>query len=157
METASGTKSEFGGDPKLVVQPISDAEKKAVECYAAFQKVDGKRHEAGMAFGQAMIELHEELKHGDWLKRLDELKITRAQARYWMDKINKKKQTDRPETDSPQDNFGWDAALDRLKQLSDGIARLKRRDPIGHTLLSGEFEELAKILDYEIAKKGVSV
>jgi hypothetical protein len=33
--------AEIGEGSKLVAQPISEAEKKAVECFKAFQKVDG--------------------------------------------------------------------------------------------------------------------
>jgi hypothetical protein len=84
-ETECGAEAKCGATPHFDL-PRTDLERKVKECWDVLQGAVDKSHEAGMAFGLALIELRAESKHGEWLPRLEELGIRKERARYWMAK-----------------------------------------------------------------------
>jgi hypothetical protein len=146
--------SEFGVH-QIGVAPETDAEKKAVESYRAFKAVDVKWQADGTYFGQAMIELREEIKssHGrNYRKRLDQLGISYEKARYWMAKIEGK-ETDRHK--AKEDPISdWDSALQRLEALRDAVDMLMKSEPDGSDALVEPLRQLGVLLGCKIVSKG---
>jgi hypothetical protein len=141
--------------------PQTDAEKKYAECFKAFQERDkgfveaaAKRHDTGMKFGQAAIELREEIKSsGDrnFTKRLEQLG-SYEKARYWMAKIEGK-ETDRHKAQE-EPTFDWEVAVMQLKALNDRVQMLKKSMPVGRGALGGLLTSLVDLLDYQIVSTG---
>ena len=164
MKAATEETSEFGAETEFGATPNSDgqrtfAEEKAVKCFALLQHAEGKCDDAGKEFGQAMIELREEIKASgdrDFIKRLKELGISYEKARYWMAKFEGKP-TDRHKEGSPKTQempaFDWGAAIARLDDLKDDVCMLKKSRPE----VDGQFIEslsaLAENLGHELVPK----
>lgn len=150
MEAVLEEHSEVGATPNY-----TEVEERAV---AAFKTLENAELEFGMAFGEAIIALRAEVKANgrNWMKRLKQLGITYEKARYWIAMVEGKP-TDRHKKVGATPNsemFDWDAALDRLKQLTDEVELLKKREPLGNSKLFGELEKLADILGYSLIKNG---
>lgn len=162
-----------GMETKAGATPNSEAEKKAVKCFAAFTKVEDAFHKAeeafnatGKAFGQAVVELREEIKASgdrDFMARLELLGISYAKARYWMDAVEGKpmnrhkkelpKEQNVPIGLSPRVErpaFDWNAALARLENLRDDIYILKQSQPDGSELLVAPLKTLAETVGYQL-------
>jgi len=135
--------------------PNTDAEKKAVECFAALEVAE-RNFTEGLEFGRAVIEIRTEIKSSggkNWMQRLEELGITYAKARYWI-AVVEGKPAQRSKTKAQEPALDWDTALAKLKPLVDEIEIIKRRKPVGSTILEGELIKLAEILGYELVKSG---
>lgn len=154
---AIGTETGFGTAPDSA--PETEAEKKAVECFKALEAAE-QEFQPGFEFGLAMIALRMEIKasvNGRWMERLEELGITYEKARYWMAIAGGRSgrrgngETGKKVKEKPP--FDWDVALSILKPLVDDIEMLRRRMPIGASILEGELEKLAKILGRDMAAK----
>jgi hypothetical protein len=148
-----GGRAEYGATPHFDL-PKDDAERRVVECFTALQAADDKAHGAGMEFGKALIKMRAEAKHGEWLSRLDALGISRERGRHWMAKVEGKPTDRHKKAEQEAPVFDWVAALARLKQLTDEVEMLKRDKPVGSSLLHGQVEVLAEIVDYKLTKEG---
>lgn len=51
-----------------------DLEREAVESFRELERAE-EAFEPGLRFGQAMIDLHQNLKHGEWMDALERLAI----------------------------------------------------------------------------------
>lgn len=151
----ASAESEAGATPNSDA-PKTDAEKKAVWCFAALQSAEGKCHDTGMEFGKAVIELHDEIKASgdrDFMARLKQLGITYEKARYWMAKIEGKP-TDRHKSASQEKPFDWKAAEAWLEALRDKVRILRQSEPIGGNILVAPLASLAELLGCQIVTKG---
>jgi hypothetical protein len=135
--------------------PQTEAEKKAVESFKAFEIVNVKREAAGTYFGQAMIELREEIKssHGrNFTKRLEQLGISYEKARYWMAKIEGKETGRHKAKEDPISD--WDAALQKLEALRDAVEMLVKSEPDGSDVLVKPLRQLGDFIGCQIISKG---
>ncbi len=135
----------------------TDAERKVVKCFAEVEI-------AGREFGQAVIELRDEIKENgsrNFMARLEELGIPRGQARYWMALVEgkpihrgKAKQAagaqEKPTVDWRED---WPAVTVRFRVLADAVIMLEQQQPEGCESFIGELKNLAEILGYELRPK----
>ena len=162
MESVSqdqNPEAKIGATPNLA--PQTEAEKKFAECFKAFEECDkgfvaaaAKRHDAGMKFGQAAIELREEIRsRGDrnFMERLNQLG-SYEKARYWMAKIEGKETDRHKEHEEPP--FDWEVAVMQLKALNDRVQMLKKSKPVGRGALDGLLTSLVDLLGYQIVSKG---
>ena len=175
VESEASTESEVGAKPEdgatpsskddtaseLGATPDSEAEQKAVECFAALKTADEGLFDAGMTFGHAVRNLHDEIKRKgsrDFMARIKQLGISYERARYWMAKAggedpnrHKKDQDAAEEKQGPS----WGTATADLHKVADDVERLKDDDPGGDRKdLIDLLFRLAEILDYELIKKG---
>src|ERR1035441_463640 len=91
--------------------PRTELEKRAVECFRALEQAE-QDFEPGLQFGQAMIDLREEMAHGQWMLRLKELGITYPKARYWMAIVEKKPIGRGKKKAATAQPTSWDVAAD---------------------------------------------
>jgi hypothetical protein len=137
---------------------LSGAERRAVDCFERLEKAE-RSFDEGMQFGQAVIDLRDEIKANhrrNFKARLEELGITYAKARYWMAiaegrEINRGTAKEKAASTSAPD---WDAATDRFEKLSGVIADLYHSQPDGSEGLIEVLHDLADELGYELVKKG---
>jgi hypothetical protein len=149
------TEAKLGETPNSA--PNTPAEKRAVECFAALKAAELDFHE-GVEFGKAAIELRAEIKAScdrNWMERLEQLGITYEKARYWISVVEGRP-TQRGKSAAKAQELvrDWDAALAKLKPLVDEIDMLRRRQPVGGSVLKGELDKLADILGYKLVPKG---
>jgi hypothetical protein len=147
--------------------PETDAERKAVECFAALE-VGEREFRPGMEFGEAMIELRKEIKdrgERNFMARLKQLGITYEKARYWIAVVeNRPTQRGKPKASAqaqasaqaPEPDSEWRATVARLKEVVDEIHILRRDgEPLGDdTELKEAARDLAEILGCELINKG---
>lgn len=139
--TQKRTKGKFHvtSNLKALVQEAKDS-------FQALEKAEGT-FEPGLRFGQAMLDLHHSLEHGDWMPTLKRLEITYRKAQYWMDMV-RWQNGERPTSPKKKPNkvaLSWDAAsrwLDGLRHKV-AIARLKKNDPKGAMAFAQELDKLA--------------
>jgi hypothetical protein len=148
--------------------PQTDAEKKVVDYSKALAADDKdfvasatKRHDTGMKFGQAVIDLREEIRssHGrDFKKRLDQLGISYEKARYWMAKVEGKRTNRHKGEQEPADEeepiFNWDSALQKLEALRDDVEMLMKSELVGSDVLVEPLRQLGGLLGCQILSKG---
>lgn len=150
---------EFGASHQNCADQQTDVEKKAVECFKALleaEKTERKALDAGIEFGKAILELHDEIAASgtrDWMDRLKQLDISYETARYWMAKV-KGEPTDRHKKPQDKPGFDWEAALARLEKLRDDVIIHKPRQPEGSDILFDPLADLAGALGWEITKGG---
>jgi hypothetical protein len=141
-------------------------EKKVVKCFAVLMKAELSLRRPGKEFGKAVIELRDEVKKnrsGEWMKRLKELGIPYAKARYWMAIAEgkpihrgKAKQgasveaQEKPKVDWRED---WGATTARFREAAGSVIMLVERQPERREAFIGELEILADSLGYELKAK----
>jgi len=130
-------------------KPRNGLERDAVQSFRELESAEKTAGipELGKRFGQAMIDLHESLEHGDWMPALKRLGITYRKAQYWMDMV-KWQNGERPNSPKKKPNdiqLSWDAAIRWLDRLKDkvAVARLKKNDPTGALAFARELSKLA--------------
>jgi hypothetical protein len=150
---------QIGVAPTLASQ--TEVENRAVEFFIVFVAAEVNRHDAGMAFGQSVLDLREEIKSsGDrnFMERLKELGISYEKARYWMAKVEGKRTNRHKEEQEPADEeepiFGWDSALQKLEALSDDVEMLIKSELVGSDVLVKPLRQLGDLLGCLILFKG---
>ena len=147
--------------------PETDAERKAVECFAALE-VGEREFRPGMEFGEAMIELRTEIKargERNFMARLKQLGITYEKARYWIAVVEgKPTQRGKPKASAQalasalaqEPDSEWRATVARLREAIDEIDLLRRGgEAVGDdTELKEAARDLAEILGCELMDKG---
>ena len=131
----------------------TELEKRAVKCFLALERAE-QDFKPGLQFGQAMIDLREEMMHGRWMPRLEELGITYPKARYWMAVVEGKPINRGKKKAAAVQPTSWDAAADEFQKLSCGICNLYSSEPDGCEGLVELLHELAGMFGYELVKKG---
>jgi hypothetical protein len=133
--------------------PKNAVEKRALDCFRELERAE-RNFEAGLKFGQAMIDLHEDAKHGEWMDRLDRLGITYRKAQYWMAVVKDKPISRGKQKENAKPAFDWDAAADRLEKLRDDVYMLKQKKPQGSEVLFDPLASLSDVLGFELTKGG---
>jgi hypothetical protein len=146
---------EPGSAAESAAAALSRAERRAVDCFAALLDAEHNFKE-GVQFGHALIELRDEIKdsHGrNFKKRLEELEITYAKARYWI-AVVVGKPISRGKKIAAVQPTNWDAATAEFEKLSCDICDLYSRHPDGSEGLVELLHELAAMFGYQLVKQG---
>jgi hypothetical protein len=143
--------AKFGAAPNLTA-----AEERAVKCFEALQEAESEFVE-GREFGQAVLNLHDEIKASggrNFIARLKQLGITYEKARYWMSVVEGRP-THRGNAGAAKERtLDWGEATVRFKKLKDDIYMLKQSQPGGSKDIIGPLHSLAEILGYQLVPKG---
>lgn len=147
----------------------SDVERKVIECFGALEIAE-LNFTAGQEFGRAVLEMRDEMKKNgnrNFMKRLEELEVSYAKARYWMAivegiPINRgKKKNDASPKEAPAPGQkqkldwkeDWDATTARFREAADAARMLVERQPERRESFIGELKNLAEVLGYELRPK----
>lgn len=146
----------------------SDVERKVIECFGALEKAE-LNFRAGQEFGRAVVQMRDEMKKNgnrSFMKRLEELDVSYAKARYWAaivegkpinrgkakkDVLPKDVSTPgRAENPTMEWREDWDVATAQFRKAADIISMLAQTEREGRETFIrefiGELENLAEVL-----------